>query len=61
MWYEFEYNKPYHHMNIQQRLRYEYEPEIDYEQFLNIDECFTKFDTDYKNELKNLCDAEMTV
>lgn len=48
-------------MNIQQRLRYEYEPEIDYEQFLNIDECFTKFDTDYKNELKNLCDAEMTV
>lgn len=27
-WYEFEYNKPYHHMNNTQRLKYEHETDI---------------------------------
>lgn len=42
IWLEFEYNKPYHHMNTQQRLRYEYEPEIDIDDF-NLQEYLEDF------------------
>ena len=52
MWYEFEYNKPYHHMNMQERLRFEHEPdyfEIEEDNF-NIDEYLEDFE----------CDAEGT-
>ena len=27
IWYEFEYNKPYHQMSMLEKLRYEYEPD----------------------------------
>ena len=36
-WYEFEYNKPYHTMSMQQKLRYEVYNNSELEEFLDIE------------------------
>lgn len=36
LWYEFEYNKPYHQMSMLEKLRYEYEPDDSFEEYYNI-------------------------
>ena len=37
IWYEFEYNKPYHHMTMHQRLRYEDDDSSVYEELCYIE------------------------
>jgi len=46
IWYEFEYNKPYHRMTMQQRLRYEDDDSSYYEELCYIEEMIIDKETD---------------